>query len=112
VTNRAKVNTQRSYADVAAALAAAQAELQRLRASSSSSSAAAAAAVAAAETTSPRAAAAESEGEVREATQRDVLPSARSFASQDELAECKADLAKCVLMRSYFPRVHATEFFV
>ncbi len=111
MTNRAKVNTQRSYADVAAALAAAQAELQRLRASSSSSSAAAAA-VAAAETTSPRAAAAESEGEVREATQRDVLPSARSFASQDELAECKADLAKCVLMRSYLLRVHATEFFV
>ncbi len=97
VTNCAKVNTQRSFADIAAALAAAEAELQQLRSSAASSGDAD-------EVSSLRAAAATEsqrrsllEGELQALRERAAAAAPSAGWSQDESAKCRADLAKCAM---------------
>jgi hypothetical protein len=96
VTNCAKVNTQRSFADIAAALAAAEAELQQLRSS-------AATVGDAGDVDALRAAAAAEsqrrvllEGELQSWKEREAAVSAGVHSSRDEAAKCRADLARCI----------------
>ena len=95
VTNCAQVNTQRSFADIAAALAAAEAELQRLRSSAAPTSDAD-------EVSSLRAAAASEsqrrallESEMHALRERAAAAAPGAGWSADESAKCRADLSKC-----------------
>ncbi len=95
VTNCAQVNTQRSFADISAALAAAEAELQRLRSSAAPTGVTD-------EVSSLRAAAAAEsqrrallESELQALRERAAAAAPAAGWSADESAKCRADLSKC-----------------
>ena len=96
VTNCAKVNTQRSFADITAALALAEAELQQLR-----SSAAAGCGGGGEEVAELRAAADAElqrrvmlEGELQAWREREAAVCAGADSSRNEAEKCKADVSK------------------
>ena len=90
------MNTQRSFADVAAALAAAEAELQRLRSVPSACGDAEEVAVLRAAAAAEQQRRAALEGEVHAWREREAAASAGVDASRDEVAKHKDDLSKWV----------------
>ena len=98
VTNCAKVNTQRSFADITAALALAEAELQQLR----SSAAAGGGGGGGGEEVAGLRAAADAElqrrvmleGELQAWREREAAVCAGADSSRNEAEKCKADVSK------------------
>ena len=88
------MNTQRSFADVAAALAAAEAELQQLRSVAASCGDAEEVADLRAAAAAEQLRRAALEGEVRACREREAAATAGVDASRDEAVKYKNDLSK------------------